>query len=178
MIMHILMAVLIILMAAAFIIQAQAEDFRYTRTASVGATPQAVYAQVNDLHKWQAWSPWAKMDPTAKNAFEGPAEGAGAIMRWAGNTKVGEGCMTILESRPGELIRIKLEFLKPFQATHTAEFTFKPEGNQTLVTWSMYGKNNFMGKAMGLFMNCDKMIGGQFSTGLAWLKEIVEGRTA
>ena len=82
--------------------------------------------------------------------------------------------MTILESRSNELIRIKLQFLKPFKATNTAEFTFKPEGNQTVMTWSMFGKNNFMAKAFGLFVNCDKLVGGDFEKGLASLKSIAE----
>ena len=82
--------------------------------------------------------------------------------------------MTITDSHPSDLIRIKLEFMKPFAATNTAEFTFKPEGDQTVVTWSMAGKNNFMTKAIGLFMNCDNMIGGQFEKGLADLKSVAE----
>ena len=83
--------------------------------------------------------------------------------------------MTIAESRPNELIRVKLEFFKPFAATNTAEFTFAPEGNQTRVTWSMFGDKNFMAKAIHLFMNMDKMIGGQFEKGLADMKAAVEG---
>jgi hypothetical protein len=79
-----------------------------------------------------------------------------------------------MEIHPGELVKFKLEFLKPFKATNTAEFTFKPEGNQTVVTWIMFGKNNFMGKVMGLIMNCDKMVGGQFEKGLAQMKSVAE----
>ena len=82
--------------------------------------------------------------------------------------------MTITESRPSDLIRIKLEFLRPFEATNSAEFTFKPEGNRTGVTWSMEGKNNFIAKAVCLFMNMDKMVGGQFEKGLAQIKSITE----
>jgi hypothetical protein len=82
--------------------------------------------------------------------------------------------MTIIESRPSELIRIKLEFFKPFAGNSIAEFTFKPEGNQTAVTWSMAGENNFMAKAVHLFINMDKMIGGQFEKGLAQMKAVVE----
>ena len=82
--------------------------------------------------------------------------------------------MTITESHPSDLVRIELEFLKPFKATNTAEFTFKPEGNQTVVSWTMFGKNNFMGKAMGLIMDCDKMLGGQFEQGLANMKSVAE----
>lgn len=169
----IVVAVAIVVLVA--VIAMRPSDFRITRSASIVAPTAVVFGQVNDFHKWEAWSPWAKMDPTAKTTYEGPAAGNGAIFRWAGNNKVGEGNMTIIESRPNELVQIKLEFLKPFTATHTAEFTFKPEGAQTIVTWSMYGKNNFMAKAVGLFMNCDKMIGGQFEQGLADMKAIAEG---
>ena len=163
-------AVIIFVIAAAM----QPSDFRVTRTATISAPASAVFAQVNELQKWDAWSPWAKLDPEAKNSFEGPASGVGAIMRWAGNNKVGQGSMTIIESRPDEFIRFKLEFLKPFAATNTAEFTFNSENDQTTVTWSIYGKNNFMGKAIGLIMSCEKMVGGQFEKGLAALKSVAE----
>ena len=163
-------AVIIFIVVAAM----QASDFRITRTGTITAPASAVFAQVNDLHKWDAWSPWAKLDPDAKNSFEGSASGVGAIMRWVGNNKVGQGSMTIIESRPAEFISFKLEFLKPFKATNTSEFTFTSENDKTTVTWSMYGKNNFMGKAIGLIMSCEKMVGGQFEKGLAALKSVVE----
>jgi hypothetical protein len=114
------------------------------------------------------------MDPACKNTYTGAAAGTGAILSWAGNKKVGEGRMTIFESAPSDLIRIKLEFLKPFKATNTAEFVFKPEGNQTVVTWSMFGKNNFFFKAFSLFMNSDKMVGKDFEKGLAAIKTVAE----
>ncbi len=171
--------IILILVAIAIIIfvivaAMQPSDFHITRTGTINAPASAVFAQVNDLQKWDAWSPWAKLDPEAINSFEGPASGIGAIMRWAGNNKVGAGSMTIMESRPDEFISFKLEFLRPFAATNTAEFTFNSEDNQTTVTWSMYGKNNFKGKAIGLIMNCEKMVGGQFEKGLAALKSVVE----
>ncbi|MCQ8127780.1 SRPBCC family protein [Methylomonas rivi] len=149
-------------------------DFQVTRSALMAAPAPIVFEQVNNLQNWDAWSPWAKLDPKAHHVFEGPEAGAGAIMRWAGNNKVGEGSMTIVASQPCELIRFTLEFLKPFKATNTAEFTFKSEGGQTLVTWHMFGSNNFIGKAVSLFMNCDAMVGGQFEQGLAAIKAIVE----
>jgi hypothetical protein len=129
---------------------------------------------VNDFHNWEAWNPWGKTDPAMKQTYEGAPAGPGAIYTWVGNKEVGEGRMTITESRPSDLIRIKLEFFKPFAATNIAEFTFKPEGNQTVVTWNMTGQNNFKAKAIDLFMNMDKMIGGQFDKGLAEMKSIVE----
>jgi hypothetical protein len=150
-------------------------EFRISRSGTLPAPAAAVFPHVNDLRKWEAWSPWARLDPSAKSTFEGPAAGTGAIMSWIGNKNVGEGRMTIVESRPNELVRFKLEFFKPFKATNTAEFTFKPEGNQTAVTWSMFGTNNFMAKAINVFINCDEMVGGQFEQGLANLRAVVEG---
>jgi Polyketide cyclase / dehydrase and lipid transport len=163
-----------IVVAFLIVVAMQPSDFRITRSAKMSATPATVFAQVNDYHKWDAWSPWAKLDPNAKATFEGPTSGTGATMTWSGNDKVGEGRQTIIESRADDMIRIKLDFLKPFEATNTAEFTFKPEGDQTVVTWSMYGKNNFMGRAVSLFMDCDKMVGSEFEKGLASMKAIVE----
>jgi polyketide cyclase/dehydrase/lipid transport protein len=156
------------------VVTMQPSDFRISRSAKMSAPTAAVFTQVNDYHNWDAWSPWAKLDPNAKVAFEGPTSGEGATFSWSGNDEVGAGRQTIVESRPDELIRIKLEFEKPFKATSTAEFTFKPEGDQTLVTWSMFGKNGFMGKAVSLFMDCDKMVGSEFEKGLASMKTIVE----
>ena len=150
------------------------DEFVVSRSTKISAPPDKVFLNVNDFHKWEAWSPWAKLDPACKYSHEGPVAGAGAGFRWAGNKKVGEGSMTILESRPGDFIRIKLQFLKPFKAVSTVEFTFQAQGNQTLVTWDMFVKNNFMSKAMGLFMNCDKMVGGDFDRGLASLKSLAE----
>jgi uncharacterized protein YndB with AHSA1/START domain len=156
------------------VVALQPADFRISRTATIAAPASAVFEHMNDLRKWNTWSPWAKLDPNAKYTFEGPLAGVGAGLAWAGNSNVGEGKMTITESQPNERVAMKLEFLKPFAATSTTEFTFRPEGNQTTVTWSMAGQNNFMGKCISLFMNCDKMIGGQFEQGFANLKAIVE----
>jgi uncharacterized protein YndB with AHSA1/START domain len=156
------------------VIAVQPSEFRVVRTATIAAPPAVVFAQVNDFHKWDAWSPWAKLDPAAKYTYEGAPAGEGAVFAWSGNDKVGEGRMTLLESRSPELVRIRLEFVKPYEGTSTAEFTFKPQGEQTLVTWSMTGQNNFIGKAMCLFNDMDKMVGGEFEKGLAQMKTVAE----
>ena len=174
MVKKILIALVAIVVVFVVVVAMQPSEFRISRTATMSAPAPAVFAQVNDFHNWEEWSPWAKLDPAAKATFEGQSAGTGAIFRWAGNKDVGEGSMTITESRPSDLIRIKLEFLKPFAATNTAEFTFKPEGDQTNVTWSMAGKNNFIAKTVCLFMNMDKMVGGKFEEGLASMKSVVE----
>jgi len=164
----------LVVVVLALIVAMQPSEFRIERSAVIAAPAPAVFAQVDDFHNWEAWSPWAKLDPAAKNSFEGAPAGKGAAFSWAGNNKVGEGRMTITESRPNELIRIKLEFLKPFDATNTAEFTFRPEGERTAVTWSMYGHNNFISRAVFLFVNMDKALGGEFEKGLASMKSAAE----
>ena len=175
MIKKIAIALALIVIVFAIVVATRPADFRITRTATIAAPPAAVFAQVNDFHKWEAWSPWAKLDPTMKTTYDGPAEGSGTGYAWAGNSEVGEGRMTITESHPNDLVRIKLEFRKPIAATNTTEFTFKPEGNQTAVNWTMTGTNNFMGKAFDLVMNMDKMVGADFEKGLAQMKSLLEG---
>jgi len=174
MIVKILIGLAVLVVVFIIVVATRPADFRVTRAAAISAPTAVVFGQVNDLHKWEAWNPWGKLDPACKMTYEGPAAGTGAGYTWAGNNKVGEGRMTITESRPNELIRFNLEFLKPFKANNTAEFTFKPEGTQTTVTWSMAGNRNFMFKAVGLFMDCDKMVGGDFEKGLADLKAVAE----
>jgi Polyketide cyclase / dehydrase and lipid transport len=174
MLMPILIAIAAIIVVFVIVVAMRPDDFRVTRTATMSAPPAMVFAQVNDFHKWEAWSPWAKLDPACKNSYEGSAAGTGAIFSWSGNNKVGEGRMTTLESRSNNLIRIKIQFLRPFKAINTAEFTFQAQGNQTVVRWDMFGKNNFMSKAFGLFVNFDKLVGGDFEKGLASLKSIAE----
>jgi hypothetical protein len=170
----ILIVLAVIVIVFLIIVATRPAEFRVTRSTSIAAPPPVAFAQVNDFHKWEAWNPWGKIDPAMKVTYEGAPAGKGAIYTWAGNSEVGEGRMTITESRPSDLILIHLEFFKPMAGVSLTEFTFKPEGNQTVVTWTMTGQNNFIAKAMCLFMNMDKMIGGQFEKGLAAMKSIVE----
>lgn len=169
-----LIAVAAIVAAFVVIVALQPSDFRVERSATMRAPAAAPYAQVNDFQKWRDWSPWEKVDPQLKRSYEGPQAGTGARYAWIGNKDVGEGRMTIVESRPGELVRIKLEFFKPFAAVNDAQFSFKPAGDATAVTWSMTGQNNFLAKAICLFVDMDKMVGGMFEQGLAQMKAVVE----
>jgi hypothetical protein len=154
----------------------QPEEYEISRKLPMNVSPMVVFEEVNDLHRWQNWSPWEKIDPDMKKSYTGASSGVGASYAWAGNGQVGEGRMTIIESHPGRLVRLKLEFLKPFKDTVNAELSFEPKGDETIVRWNMYGKRNFMGKAIGLVMNCDKIMGPQFEQGLADLKTVAESK--
>lgn len=174
MIKKILIGLVVIIVILVVIIAIQPATYQVERSTTISAPAAVVFAQVNDFHKWNAWSPWAKLDPAMKQTFEGAPAGTGAVYSWAGNKEVGEGRMAITESHPSDLVRIKLEFLKPFAARSTTEFTFTPQGNQTSVKWKMSGENNFMTKAFHLVMNMDKMIGSDFEKGLAQMKAVAE----
>jgi hypothetical protein len=170
----ILIALVVLVAAFAGYVAMQPDELHIQRQATIAAPPGAVFEQVNDLKKWDAWSPWAKMDPNAKIGFEGPAAGKDAAFTWSGNDQIGEGRMTIVESRPSDLVDIKVDFTKPFENTSSSKFEFKPEANQTQVTWSMGGKQNFIEKAMCIVFNGKKMIGDEMEKGLSNLKTVAE----
>ena len=168
----ILLALGFIALLLIIVIAGQPDEFKLSRSAKIAAPPEKVFPHVNDLHQWEAWSPWAKLDPNAMNSFEGAATGVGAAMSWDGNKKVGAGRLTITESLPNELIRIRMEFIRPFEVTSSAEFTFRPEARQTVIVWSMSCRSNFFAKIFGLLMNCDDMAGRDFEKGLANLNAV------
>jgi uncharacterized protein YndB with AHSA1/START domain len=174
MLMPILIGLAVVVVFFLIIVATRPSDFRVTRSAAIAAPVAVVFAQVNELRNWEAWNPWGKLDPNTRMTYDGPPAGVGASYAWAGNRKVGEGRNTIVESKPGELVRFRLEFFKPMKAVNAAEFTFTTEGAQTTVTWTMTGKNNFIGKLFGLIINCDKLCGGQFEKGLAEMRTVAE----
>lgn len=173
-ILGILALIVVVVVGFCIVVAMQPADFKIERSAVFNAPPELAFQQVNDFHKWDAWSPWAKLDPAMKTTYSGPAAGVGSTYVWTGNDQVGEGKMAITASHPSEHVAIDLEFIKPFAARNITEFTFKPGVGKTDVTWTMTGHNNFMAKAFGLVMNMDKLVGGDFEKGLAQLKTVVE----
>ena len=175
MIRKILIGLAIVVGAFLLLVAVQPSEFVVSRSRILPVPAAVVFDQINDLHKWQAWSPWAKLDPLCKITFAGPVAGKDASFSWDGNDQVGSGRMRITESRPNVYVRFDLEFKKPFEATNVAEFSLQEMDKQhTSVTWRMSGKNNFLFKAVGLFMNCDKMLGPEFEKGLENLKNVAE----
>lgn len=171
---YVLLGFAAVVVVLAIVISLRPTDFHVERSLAMAAPSARVFEEVNNLHQWEAWSPWAKRDPNMKKSYEGPEAGAGAVYHWDGNSEVGAGNVTIAESQPDERIAIRLVMVRPFACDNAVEFTFKPQGDQTVVTWGMDGKYNFITKAMGLFMSMDRMIGGDFEQGLTSLKAIVE----
>jgi hypothetical protein len=148
--------------------------FTVQRSLDIRAPADKLYPHIADFHAWAAWSPYEKKDPAMTRRFSGAAAGVGAVYEWEGNNKVGKGRMEVLKASAPSKVRIDLQFLKPFKAHNTAEFTLAPRGESTAVTWAMYGPLTFMGRVMGLFMNMDRMIGNDFEAGLRNLKALAE----
>src|SRR3569623_683121 len=150
------------------------DTFRVERSLIVKAPADAIYPLVADFHRWTGWSPYEARDPAMKRTFGGAEQGKGATYAWNGDNNVGAGHMEILEASTPSKLRIKLDFERPFEGHNTAEFTFVPQGDATLVTWAMYGPAPFLSKLMQLFINMDNMIGKDFDAGLAGQKKLTE----
>ena len=171
----ILIGLAIVVVVLAIVVATRPSTFHVERSILITASPESVFAQVNDFHRWAAWSPWEKLDPKMEKMFSGPSAGAGALYSWkSDNGKVGQGRMAIERSDLPSSVRVKLEFIKPFTATNTVTFTVIPTATQTRTTWAMDGHNGFLGKLFHLVMNMDKMVGGDFERGLAALKSVTE----
>ena len=171
----IIAVVLAIVIAVVLILAAAKPDtFSVQRGATMKAQPEKIFSLINDFHQWGKWSPWENRDPAMTRSFSGAESGQGAVYAWEGNKNVGSGRMEILDVATPSKIIIKLDFLKPFEAHNTAEFTMLPQGDATSVNWVMHGPAPFLSKMMQVFMNMDKMIGKDFEAGLANLKRLAE----
>lgn len=166
--------VIVVVVALMLIFAATRPDsFRLERSISIKAPPDKVFALINDFHQWGAWSPWENIDVDLKRSYSGSTSGVGTVYGWEGN-KSGVGRMEILESNAPTQIKIKLDFMKPFEAHNMAEFTLHPRGDATDVSWVMYGPSPFLSKVMGLLFSMDRMVGAQFESGLANMKAVAE----
>ena len=172
------LAIGLVLLIAVFavVVWLQPDDYRLTRSTVIWAPVARVFPHVNDLRRWDDWSPWAKLDPNAKVTFSGPQSGQGASFTWDGNDKIGAGTMTITASKPNERVSTRTDFVKPFAGTSNADFVFSQIGERTNVIWTMTGTHNFIGKAMCLVMSMEKMLGPDFEKGLAQLKQAAEAK--
>jgi hypothetical protein len=171
-----LVLILVLFAIVALLIYASTRPNKFVvqRSTSIKASADKIFAIINDHNNWASWSPWQKLDPNMKSTISTPSSGVGATYAWEGNSKAGAGRVTIIESLSPTKIRSHLEMFKPFKAENGVEFTLEQQGDSTNVTWEMSGKQNLMMKVMGIFVNCNDMVGKDFEAGLANLKVIAE----
>jgi hypothetical protein len=148
--------------------------FRIERRLLIHAGPEKLFPLINDFHRWETWSPWEKIDPDMQRTFSGASHGKRATYAWQGLGRAGQGRMEILASLPYRKIIIQIDFIKPREALNYGEFTFDLVGNDTVLTWAMYGPCHYPHKLMCLFVNMDRTVGRDFEQGLKNLKHLAE----
>jgi carbon monoxide dehydrogenase subunit G len=167
--------VLIAAVAIVLVLAATKPDvFQVRRSASIKAPPEKIFPLINDLHQFARWSPYETKDPAMKRAYSGAETGTGSIYEWDGNKNVGAGRNEIAGNTPQSNVTIQLDMFKPFEAHNMVEFTLVPQGETTTVTWSMQGRVPYFAKVVHVVFDMDKMVDGDFETGLANLKAIAE----
>ena len=156
------------------------DSFRLQRSVVIEAPPDKVFALITDFKQWPKWSPWEKLDPNMKRTHSGTERGVGTVYAWDSPSKAGAGRMEIKEAVPSHKVTIQLDFIRPFAAQNTTEFTLQAQAqgntNATQVTWAMSGANPYLAKLMQVFISMDSMVGKDFEEGLANLKRVAGGK--
>lgn len=172
-----LLAIAVIVILAA----ARPDEFRVARSATMTAPVAAITPYLTDFRQYRRWSPYETIDPEMQRAYSGASSGVGAAYAWRSEGKVGAGSMQITavdiaDGVSASAIRLKLDFVKPFEAHNRVTYTLLPKGDVTEVTWTMEGRTPFLGKIMHVVFDMDGMVGKDFAAGLANLKGLVEGK--
>lgn len=150
--------------------------FSYERSGVIQAPPEVIFPYISNFKLGQEWSPYAKADPNMKVVYSGEDGQVGSVMEFEGNGQTGSGKLEILNVIPNELVEIKLTMLKPFHVENHIRYTLSREENGTRFTWRMTGENGFIGKLISVLIDCDKMIGSQFSEGIENLRVLIESK--
>ena len=149
------------------------DNFRLSRSTTIAAPPDKVFALINDLRRFNEWNPFAKLDPQNAITYDAVTAGVGGAYNWQGE-KSGAGRMQITESVPAQRVTAKLDFTKPFEAHNQVDFTVQPQGNGSTVTWAMHGPMPYLNRLMTVFFDMDRTVGKDFEAGLANLKALAE----
>jgi hypothetical protein len=149
------------------------DTFRVQRSISIKSPPEKVFPLINELKTMNEWNPFAKQDPSMKITYSGPASGKGAAHAWT-SERAGEGRLEITDSSPPSQVNMRLDMIKPMEGHNAIVFALQPQPGGTNVSWAMSGEYNYISKVICVFVNMDRMIGGEFDKGLADLKAMAE----
>jgi effector-binding domain-containing protein len=149
------------------------KNFLVERSITINAPRHLVFANTVYWRNWQAWSPWADLDPAMQTTIEGVDGEKGAAYKWVGD-KTGTGEMLNTGIKADEEIGYRLHFIKPMESSADGYIRLTENNGGTKVSWSMYGEDPFPWNILMLFMSMDKMIGPDFEKGLGKLKELSE----
>ena len=171
---YVAIALVVLVVALVAYAATKPDAFRVQRSTGINAPAERIFPLIANLKSMNTWNPFVEPDPAIKIAYSGPDSGKGAAHTWSGNSKVGEGRIEITDAAPSSRVTMRLDMLKPMKASNLVEFTLRPTGDSTAVSWAMSGRQPFMAKLMTVFIDCDKMVGSQFEKGLGKLKAIAE----
>jgi hypothetical protein len=174
---YVLIAAIALIGALLAFVATRPDTFRVQRTADIDAPAELIFRFIEDFRKFGLWSPYERLDPSMTRTFSGSKKGKGAVYEWSGKGKVGKGRMEIAHTSAPLMAVMRLDFIKPFRTQNIVEFTLRPEGSSTSVTWAMRGANPYIAKWIQLVYNMDRMVGRDFEAGLANLKALAEGQT-
>jgi hypothetical protein len=170
----ILITLIAIIVAFLIFVATKPSEISIERSIVISKSPQKIYPLINNQMKWSEWSPWNGLDGNIEEFFGGATEGLGSYYKWNGNDLVGAGTSTIVENQQDNFVKFKWDFEKPMKATYFSEFKLAKQEGGVQVTWTMYGKRDFISKLAGLFMDCEEKVGGEFEKGLKNLKDLAE----
>jgi effector-binding domain-containing protein len=170
--------VLILIVIAAVLILARIEpnDILVSRHILIKAPKDSVFEQVVKFKNWTNWSPWYKMEPGMKITYSCTDGQPGSSYHWVGDDKkTGEGEMTTSAINDSEM-DFDVHYTKPYEGNASGILKTEDTAGMTKATWSLTMHTPTPFNAMNIFMNMDKMLGGDFENGLSNLKQYVEGR--
>ena len=171
-----IIGVVVVVAVAGILIYAatKPDSFRVQRVVLINAPADKIFPLINDFKAWPAWSPYETKDPAMKRTYSPNSAGKGATYAWDGDSNVGAGNMLITDAPAPSKVALDLNMTRPMTAHNKVELTLVPAGNATTVTWSMHGETPYWAKIFHVFFNMDKMVGGDFESGLAKLKAAAE----
>ena len=163
----------IVLIGVAYMLPSQVH---LERAIVIDRPATAIFPLINSFRRFNDWSPWKQLDPSATYTFSGPDTGVGAAMAWSGDSKVGRGTQVITESIPDSRVSIDLVF--GTMAPQKAAWLLSPDGSGTKVVWTLESDvgNSPLGRYFGLFL--DRMVGPDYEQGLKQLKVLAEKSSA
>ena len=169
-----LIVILVILIVAFVVIGLMLPtDYLVSRSVVIDAPVGDIHANLNDLNKWPAWSPWIENDPGLQVTVGDISSGVGASQSWVG--KDGDGSLVITSSDSKKGINYDLEFNEG-QYRCKSNFIYVPTSEGTEVIWEMSG--NMDAPVIGGYFaaKMDSWVGMEFEKGLSNLKNIVENK--
>jgi hypothetical protein len=164
--------VALLLIIALFVRKAYSIEHEIT----IRKSRQKVYDYIKLLKNQDNFSVWATMDPGMKKEYRGTDGTVGFVSAWDSNNKnVGKGEQEIVKITEGERIDFIIRFIRPFESLARSYMTTESvSADQTTVKWGFDSEMKYPMNLMLLFMDMEKLVGKDLSTGLANLKGVLE----